>query len=286
MRRLRQGEIVLADGGWGTELQHLGLASGDCPEAWNVTRPEVVRGVAERYLRAGAEITLTNTFGANRFRLLRHGEAERVRELNLAGARLSLEAAKLTGGIVFASVGPTGEFVQPEGMLTRAEMKAAYIEQMSALKEAGIGAVCIETMYVVDETLVAIEAAKELGLLCVASMTFDAAPTGFQTMLETPLPDAVRALEASPVDMVGTNCGNGMNELLEIARQMRQLTSKPLWVRPNAGLPTRMGNQLVYSETPLMMAEKLGDLRALGVSVIGGCCGTTPEHIAAFKRKL
>ncbi len=157
--RINAGELLLGDGAWGTRLQHLGLSFGDCPEEWNVSHPAEVRQIAREYLEAGADFT--NTFGGNRYRLTRHGYADRLREFNLAGVKLSREAAAPSDAVVAASVGPTGEFVQPEGMLSDAEMRNAFREQITFLKEGGADAICIETMYVLDEAALAIEAAKE-----------------------------------------------------------------------------------------------------------------------------
>src|ERR1043165_8021216 len=181
--RLSAGGMVLGDGAWGTQLQRMGLGFGDCPEEWNVSRPDAIRGVARDYLAAGADFCLTSAFGGNRYRLTRHGCADRLREFNLAGVRLSREAAQALDAPVAASVGPTGEFVQPEGMLSVREMRAAFQEQASVLKEGGADFVCIETMYVSDEAVIAVESAKAAGFFCMASMTFDATPEGFKTML-------------------------------------------------------------------------------------------------------
>ncbi|HYG75364.1 MAG TPA: homocysteine S-methyltransferase family protein [Planctomycetota bacterium] len=284
--QLASGKIILSDGAWGTQMQKLGLQPGDCPEEWNVSRPDDVRQIAREYLAAGADFCLTNTFGANKYRLVRHGYAEKVREFNLLGAMLSRQASDEAGKFVAASVGPTGEFVQPEGMLTQGEMLVAFREQIEALKEGGVDAICIETMYVLDEALLAIQAAKECGLFCMATMTFDATPQGFKTMMGTPLDEAARALDASPADIIGTNCGNGIEEMVQIALQMRPHTKKPLLVKSNAGLPKMVHGISVYKETPQMMAARIADLKTAGVAIIGGCCGTTPEHIRAFRAAL
>lgn len=192
-QRLAAGELLLGDGAWGTQLQTLGLDLDACPEEWNVTHPDKVKQVALSYLQAGADFCLTNTFGANRYRLNRFGLAERVRELNSAGLALSRQAAEEFGKLVIPSVGPTGEFIEPEGMLKEHEMYAAFREQMAALAEGGAEAVCIETMYVLDEALAAIRAARDLGLFCLASMTYDLAAQGFRTMLGTSVEEATRA---------------------------------------------------------------------------------------------
>ena len=284
--RMDAGEMLLGDGAWGTQLQRAGLAFGDCPEEWNASHPDIVRQVARDYLDAGADFCLTNTFGANRYRLTRHGYADRLREFNLAGVRLSREAAQPFNAVVAASVGPTGEFVQPEGMLSESEMRGAYREQMFVLKEAGADAVFVETMYVIDEAALAVEAAKELGLYCFASVTFDSTPLGFKTMLGSTIREAVEALDGAGADVIGSNCGNGIAEMAAIARQMRPLTRKPLMIKSNAGMPELVNGTAVYNETPDTMANWLGELKSAGVSIVGGCCGTTPEHIRRFRAEL
>jgi len=285
-QRLASGELLLGDGAWGTQMQALGLDLEDCPEEWNATHPDKVSQVARSYLQAGADFCITNTFGANRYRLNRFGLAERVRELNSAGLALSRQAADEFGKPVVASVGPTGEFIEPEGMLKTHEMYDAFREQMEALKENGAEAVCIETMYVLDEALAAIKAARDLGLFCFASMTYDSTPQGFRTMLGTTVAEATKALDAAGADVVGTNCGNGITQIAEIVRLMRPLTRKPLLARANAGLPEKDGKRFVYRDGPQFMASKVRDLREAGAAIIGGCCGTTPEHIRAFRAAI
>lgn len=283
LARLKDGEVLLADGAWGTQMQKQGLQLGDCPEEWNVTRPADVEAIARAYFFAGADFCLTNTFGGNRFRLTRQGFAARLPELNAAGMKLSLKAAQEFKRAVAASVGPTGEYTEPEGMLSRAEMQAAYSEQMVALKDAGAEAVCIETMYVVDEAVFAVKAAKELGLYCMANMTFDSTPDGYRTMLGATVGEATRAIDSAGADVVGSNCGNGIREMVEIARVMRQFTQKPLILRSNAGLPRMVDNKAIYDETPQMMADAVKEMIDLGVNIVGGCCGTTPEHIQVLR---
>ncbi len=286
IERLGAGEMLLGDGAWGTQLQRLGLEFGACPEEWNVTHPDDVRGIAREYLEAGADFCLTNTFGANRFRLTRHGFASRLNEFNAAGVKLSREAAEPFDAVVAASVGPTGEFVQPEGMLSRAEMLGAFTEQIAVLKDAGADAICIETMYVPEEAALAVEAAKKAGLFCMACITFDSTPNGFRTMLGANIQDSVIALENAGADVIGSNCGNGMEQMVQVAKEMRALTKKPIMIKANAGIPELVKGKTVYNEGPGAMARWLAELKAAGVSIVGGCCGTTPEHIRRFRAEI
>jgi 5-methyltetrahydrofolate--homocysteine methyltransferase len=285
-KRIQSGEMLLCDGAWGTQMQKLGLQLGDCPEEWNVTRADTIKEIAREYFKCGIDLCLTNTFGGNRYRLVRHGFADQMREFNRAGAALSRQVADEFKGVVAASVGPTGEYIEPEGMLSKKEMYDAYFEQIAALKEGGADAVCIETMYVLDEALVAIEAAKAHGLFCMACMTFDSTPDGYKTMLGTTVEEATRALDSSSAEVIGTNCGNGITDMVKIARQMRSFTKKPLMVKSNAGLPEMVDGKAIYHETPAMMAASIAELKQLGTAIIGGCCGTTPEHIRTFRAEI
>ncbi|MCY3019848.1 MAG: homocysteine S-methyltransferase family protein [Planctomycetota bacterium] len=284
--RLAAGEMLLCDGAWGTQMQRMGLAVGDCPEEWNVTQPEKVKQLAREYYAAGADLGLTNTFGGNRYRLERYGFTDKVREFNTAGAALSRQVADEFDRTVAASVGPTGEYVEPEGLLKEREMYDAFHEQIAALKEGGADAICVETMYALDEALLAVKAARDLGMFCVASMTFDSTPDGVKTVLGVSVAEAVKALDAGGADVVGTNCGNGMAQMVELARLMRPVTRKPLLVRPNTSLPETVDGKTVQHETPEGMAASIRMLRDAGVAVVGGCCGTTPEHVRAFRAAI
>jgi 5-methyltetrahydrofolate--homocysteine methyltransferase len=283
LKRLADGEMLLADGSWSTQMQRLGLQPGECPEEWNVTRPGFIEEIARSYFAAGAEMVLTNTFGGTRFRLMRHGFAGKAREFNLAGAALCRRVAEEHGGFVAASVGPTGEFLEPEGLLKEQELYGAFLEQLAALKDGGADAVCIETMYVLNEALLAVKAARELNLFCMASMAFEASPKGFRTLSGADVKEVVSALEEAGADVVGANCGNNMAGMIRLAGRLRLFTQKPLLIRPNAGTPHEDGKKISYHDTPETMAAGIAPLKAAGVNIVGGCCGTTPEHIRAFR---
>lgn len=285
--RIKAGDLILADGAWGTQMQKMGLQSGDCPEEWNITHPDRVQQIAREYFEAGSDFCLTNTFGGTKYRLVRHGFADQVATFNREGFRLVREVADKMDRVVCASVGPTGEFIEPEGMLSRKEVRDAFREQMAALKAGGAEWVCIETMYVVHEAVEAIKAAIEAGLYCAACMTFDSDGRGsFQTMFGASVEEAIHAIDAAGADIVGTNCGNGIADMVRIARRIRPVTRKPLLVKSNAGLPKQVDGAYIYDETPAIMAEKIAELKSIGVSIIGGCCGTTPAHIAAFRAAI
>ena len=280
--RLQARELILADGAWATQLQKMGLQTDQCPEEWNVSHPDWIRQLAQDYCDAGAQMILSNTFGANKYRLMRYGLGDRVRELNLRGVEHSLQAAEKSGAFVAASVGPTGEFIEPEGMVREDEMYTSFREQIEAVREAGADAVCLETMYVIEEARIAIRAARDLKMFVIASVTFDSTPDGFRMMLGTGVDAATRALDEAGADVIGTNCGNGIVDMVRIAHRMRLFTKRPMMVKSNAGLPELKDGRLLYHESAEFMAARIEELKRTGVTIIGGCCGTTPTYIREF----
>ena len=286
--RLRRKRILVSDGAWGTMLQAQGLEPGSCPELWNVEHPERVHAVAAAYAAAGADVVLTNTFGGSAPTLGRYGLAERVQELNAAGARLSLDGAP--GSIVAASIGPSGEFLQPLGEHDEQSLQALFAEQIRAVVGAGIRVICVETMVSAEEAACAVRAARaveaETGerVEVMATMTFGSTPNGFRTVMGVDPARAVEALEAAGADVLGANCGNGIEGMIPLIREFRALTDKPLLVHANAGLPEIVEGKTMYRETPEIMARRIPDLLSAGAAIVGGCCGTTPEHITAMRR--
>ena len=285
LRRLAEGPL-LTDGAMGTLLYSRGIGFDRCFDALCETDPELVRAVHTDYIAAGAELIETNTFGANAFRLAEHGLADRVVAINRAGARLAREAADTAGGRpwVAGSVGPLGVTLAPVGALDPAEARAAFAEQVRALAEAGVDVLFIETMRDVAEAVAAIEAAGSVcDLPVVALATF-----GEDGLTATGLaPEAVaRALEAAGANVVGANCSTGPAPMLDVMARMARVAGVPLAAIPNAGLPTLAGGRYIYTSSPAYMAEVIAQMVDAGVRVVGGCCGTTPEHIAAMRAVL
>jgi 5-methyltetrahydrofolate--homocysteine methyltransferase len=284
--RVARGDILISDGALGTYLQAKGLRPGECPEAWCISHPEVVIGIHEAYIAAGADIIETNSFGGTCYKLEPYGLADKVRELNLAAVALAKQAS--TGKVyVAASVGPTGRIVEDEGGdVTPQDLYNAFKEQVVALEEGGADALCIETMASLAEALQAIKAAKEnTKLPVICTFTFEAGPRGFRTMMGVTPERAAREAVATGADIVGANCGNGIVNMIEIARQTRAaLPNTPILIQANAGLPVLEGEKTVFKETPEFMASKVPELIQAGAQIIGGCCGTTPDHIAAMAR--
>ena len=282
LERLASGEVLISDGATGTYLQANGLESGGCPELMNVDQPEVVRGMAREYFAAGSDMVLTNSFGGNRIGLERYGLEERVRELNRLAAEHARSQAPESGYVV-GSVGPTGVFMEPAGTVSEDEMYGVFAEQITGLEEGGADAVLVETMISVDEAVVSIRAAKEnTSLTVMSTATFNKGPRGFYTLAgETP-EDAVDRLGEAGADVVGSNCGNGIDGMVEIAGRMRAATDRFILIHSNAGIPEIIQGRIVYPETAEYMAPRFKKLADLGVNILGGCCGTTPGHIAAL----
>ena len=282
LERLRSGGLLVSDGATGTFLQQHGLEPGGCPEEFNASHPEVVREMARRYFEAGSDMALTNSFGGTVFMQKKYGYGERVAEFN----RLAAEHARSQapeGRFVVGSVGPTGEFLEPLGPVSESEMYDAFSVQVKALEAGGADAVVVETMTAAEEAALAVRAAREnTGLVVMATMVFDKGPRGFFTMMGITPEAAVHAMEDAGAHVVGSNCGNGIDNMLDIARRMRGETDGFLLIHSNAGIPAMRGGEIVYPESPEYMAERFRELADLGVNIIGGCCGTGPEHIRAL----
>ncbi|UCG93586.1 MAG: homocysteine S-methyltransferase family protein [Candidatus Aerophobus sp.] len=284
-KRLFSRGILVLDGAWGTEMIKRGLVPGECPELWNLDRPDDIRAIARAYREAGADIILTNTFGGNYFKLKKAGVSSKVREINRKGVELSKEIAE--DSLVFASIGPTGEFLKPLGMTAEDEMISCFSEQVKAFVEGGADGVIVETMTDLNEAKCALKAVRENSNLSVAvSMTFNKGERGYATMMGVTPGKAVVELEKAGADIVGANCGSGIENMVEIACIIRSATTLPLWIKPNAGSPQLEEGKTVYRETPEEMARLIPDLIKAGVSMIGGCCGTTPEHIRLIAKEV
>ncbi len=282
LARLRAGETLILDGATGTMLQAAGLPRGGCPELWNETEPEKVKAIPATYAAAGSDIVLTNTFGGNRLRLKEYGLADKVAHFCTLGVQLTREAVG-EDIIIAASLGPCGQTIEPYGDLPFDEAQDVYAEAARALEAAGADAIEVETFLGVMDAHPAIAAVKEnTKLPVVCTIVFE---RGRSYEGDSPA-DAARKLRDYGADVVGANCGNGPADYLPIMEQMRAAVDGFLVVKPNAGMPRLVGDDIVYDLTPDELATWAERFKSIGVNIIGGCCGTTPEHIRAMAQRV
>jgi len=283
----------LLDGAMGTQLFARGVQPGTCNDALNVESPDVVRAIHQAYVEAGSDAVITNTFGANRYALTRHGHADEVHQINKMGAEVAREAA---GGerYVLGDVGPTGDFLQPLGNLQPEELREAFAEQAQGLRDGGVDGFIVETMTALDELEVAVNAVTSIagGLPVFASMSFDKGDAGFRTMMGVDIPSAVAKMRSLGVTGIGFNCGTAsLAEYVELAQQYAAVVQSSgrdtvLFAEPNAGKPELVDGQAVYKVTPEEFATAVERIIAAGFGVIGGCCGTSPAYIEAVAKSL
>ena len=281
--RVRAGERLVSDGAWGTMLQTAGMKPGVCPELWCVERPNDVLAIAKAYVAAGADMIETNSFGGNAIKLQHFGLQDRVRELNEAAARISRKAAGENRHVI-ASIGPTGKLLLM-GDVKEEELYAAFRDQAEALEAGGADACCIETFMAIDEALLAVRAAREnTKLEIVCTFTFERTVQGeYRTMMGVSPTEMAKAMYDAGVDVVGANCGNGMERMADIVKEIRAAAPQsPILVHANAGAPVTVEGKTVFRETPELMVRYAEKVLAAGANIIGGCCGTTPDHIKAL----
>ena len=278
---------MLSDGALGTMLQSIGLLPGECPELWNITHRSEVKEIAESYLQAGSDIISTNSFGGSRIKLSQYGLGDRTVEINQAAAAIYREAAG-TEHHVAGSIGPTGKMLLM-GDVTEEELYDVFSEQAAALEKGGADIIIIETMSAADEATLAVKAARaSTGCMVIVTMTFSRDMNGgYHTMMGISPEEMVILMKEAGAHIVGSNCGNGIRDMIGIAEAIRSVDDKiPVIIQANAGLPELIEGKTVFRESPEMMASSIPDLIKAGVNIIGGCCGTTPEHISELKSSI
>ena len=284
IERIRRGETLVFDGGYGTMLFAAGLLNGACPELWNDTHADVVRGIHQGYFDAGSDIVETNTFGGTRLKLNEYQLGDRTRELNEQGARLA-RAAGPAGRYVAGSIGPTSRLPQDYALdegVTDEEYEATFREQAVALAEGGVDLFAVETMMFPQEATAAIRACKKVADLPVMATMFfqyEEMHDRDRTMWGESAGAVAKNLLSAGADVVGMNCGRGPDRAIVVIRDMRQVTDAPLIAYPNAGLPVTTGDAVTYELGPEAMARDYPALLDAGCNIVGACCGSDPEHI-------
>jgi 5-methyltetrahydrofolate--homocysteine methyltransferase len=284
--RLRAGEILIADGATATNYQQMGMAIGVAPEEWTIDEPDKVLGLHRAFIEAGSDIILTNTFGATSPRLRESRYAGRAGDLNRRAVALAREAAAATPGVLVAgSMGPTGMLMEPLGELTRAAASDAYAEQAAALSSSGVDLLLLETFFALDEALAAIDGVRRSSELpLVVSFSFD---RGTRTMMGLSPTQVIESIGPLGVAVIGANCGRSLEDMEQVVQEFAILKAGiPLWIKPNAGLPLMVGDIARYDTAPTEMAEFARRFIDAGAQVVGGCCGSSPEHVRAIAMSL
>jgi 5-methyltetrahydrofolate--homocysteine methyltransferase len=287
--RVNRGDILVGDGAMGSMLMKMAtdLPKGICPDSIHLTHPKTVEEITKLYFEAGAQILQTNTFGASPLKLSSYSLEEKTEEIN----EKAVECVRKVVGknaYISGSCGPSGKLLKPYGDTEPEEMYDSYNRQLKALVEAGVDVVYIETMTDLQEALLAIKACRSASpsIPIVSSMTFDKTPRGFYTVMGVNIEKAAREFERAGADIIGSNCGNGSENMLLIAMEFSKCSQLPILIQPNAGMPEIRDDVTVYPEAPEYMAQKSRELVTSGVSIIGGCCGTTPDHIRAIRDEV
>jgi 5-methyltetrahydrofolate--homocysteine methyltransferase len=290
--RIKQGRFLL-DGAMGTQLIARGIEVGTCNDYLNVESPDIISDIHRAYLQAGSDAVIANTFGANKYALVRHGLAEEAAKINKAGAQIARRAAG-EEKYVLGDIGPSGDFLEPLGTLKPDELRDAFARQAEALLAGGVDGFIIETMTALDETTIAIEAVKSVSgdLPVLASMSFDRAGDNFKTMMGVDVEAAAERIVSLGAEAVGFNCGTiSLDEYAELAQELIsavRASSEDVAVcaEPNAGKPELVEDKAVYTVSPDDFAATADKIHSAGINIIGGCCGTSPAHIEAVAGKL
>ena len=282
---------LLGDGAMGTQLMLAGLEQGSCGEAWNLSQPERVLAIQRRYAEAGSDCILTNTFGGSRIMLNRHGQAGAAAAVNRAGVEIARRAFDQRPGYVIGDIGPFGGLLEPYGDFTEEQVREAFREQAAALVEAGADAIIIETQTSLEELGLGLQAAREAGArTIIGSMAYDVTLDGstFRTMMGIDPERAAEFMEEKGAHIVALNCGTGMDmpRARTAVERYKSVSSLPVMVQPNAGQPKLVNLRVIYDELPEQMAAGVAPLLAAGANLIGACCGSTPDHIRAFRQEM
>lgn len=282
---LKEKTVLVADGAWGTEIQKDKNSEGIFPELLNIHNPQIIENIARAYIEAGADIILTNTFGGNLFKLRKYRAEDKFEQINIKGVEISKKVAG--DKLVFASVGPTGELLQPYGNMTEKDAQNCYYQQIEILSDAGADGIVIETMSDINEAKCALVAARSItDKTVVVCFTFNQGSNGYKTLMGNSIQQCVSMSKEYGANLIGSNCGSGIEHFIQITKELKNLSNLPVWVKPNAGVPRLVSGKTVYPDSPEYMAGFIPNLITSGASVIGGCCGTTPLHIRKIAQEI
>ena len=284
-------KILLGDGAMGTQLQQAGLEPGGCGEAWNIKHPDRVLAIQKKYVEAGSDCLITNTFGGSGIMLERHEHGNEVESINQAGACIAREAFSEKEGYVIGDIGPFGGLMEPYGEVTEESVREAFAEQARALVSGGVDAIIIETQTSLEELGIGLRAAREAGSPCViGSMAYDVTFDGeeIRTMMGIGPEDAAEFMEENGADVIALNCGSGVDIswAARAVERYRRISDLPTMAQPNAGLPELVNMKVVYRQTPEEMTAELSALISAGANIVGGCCGSSPAHLRLFRKLL
>ena len=284
-------KTLLGDGAMGTQLQQAGLEPGGCGEAWNTEHPDRVLAIQKKYVEAGSDCLITNTFGGSRIMLERHAQDSDVEAINKAGALIARGAFGGKDGYVLGDIGPFGGLLEPYGEVTEKSVREAFAEQAMALVSGGVDAIIIETQTSLEELGIGLEAARDAGAPCViGSMAYDVTFDGeeIRTMMGIGPEDAAEFMVKNGADVIALNCGSGVDVswAARAVERYRRITDLPTMAQPNAGLPELIDMEVVYRQTPEEMTEELSALLSAGANIVGGCCGSSPDHLRLFRKLL
>jgi len=287
LNRIKAGEALLGDGAMGTMLFARGLKMDQCPEKINLDNPEILEEVARSYFEAGADIIETNSFGGSSLKLAMYSLEDKTEEINKRAIQAVRKVIGKNAYLSF-SCGPTGRILKPYGDINPEEVSESFKRQLKIAISEGVDIICIETMTDLAEARLAIEAVRSMStdIPIIATMTFDPTPNGFYTIMGVSVEMACEKLAGAGADIIGSNCGNGIENMIKIAEEFKKYATVPLIIQSNAGLPKIKDGEAVYSESQQFMAEQIQRLLDIGVNIIGGCCGTTPEYISAFRQVI
>jgi len=287
LKRLKRGDIIVGDGALGTLLMDRGLKLGEPPESVNLTNPQCLEEIASLYIEAGAEIISTNSFGATSLKLQHYSLDKETEQIN----RRAVEVARKAAGVrayVAGSVGPSGKMLKPYGATTPEEIYNSFHDQIEVLLSGGIDMVCIETMTDLTEAELAINAVRsfDTNIPIMSTITYEKKPKGFYTLMGSSIKESAERLKKAGSDIVGSNCGNGSENMVQIAEEFMQYSQLPVAIQSNAGLPVQSKEGVSYPETPVFVAARIAEVLNLGVQIVGGCCGTSLAHIRAIRKTV